>query len=113
MTPQRDPQPLSNALSELIALRGFARVRGNTQLQAMWSDAAAEVAGPQAVRSSKATTVSRNVLQIAVGNAALLSELVSYHKTALLAYLQQKHPEMNIRDLKFRLQSGIGSNAGT
>jgi hypothetical protein len=47
------------------------------------------------------------VLQIGVGNSTLLGELVSFHRFSILSYLQEKHADLKIRDLKFKLKSGV------
>lgn len=101
-----DPQPLSRALSELISLKGFARVRGENQLAAVWS----EVAGPKIARQTRVLGIRRGVLQVAVTNAPLLSELASFHKPSLLRTLRKDHADLNIRDLKFRLQGTANSS---
>lgn len=97
-----EPQPLKFALSELIALRGYARVRGDQQLQAAWK----EVAGPQFANSTRVLGLNRGVLQIGVASAPLLSELVSFHRGTLLESLRTKYPDLRVRELKFRLKSG-------
>ena len=102
--PGRGPQPLSQALSELITLRGYARVMGNAQLQAAWTD----VAGPQIASQTRASAIKRGVLQVGVAHAPLLAELVSFHKATLLKGLQANHADLKIRDLKFKLDSDVG-----
>ena len=99
------PQHLSRALAELIAARGYARVGGNAQLQAAWS----EIAGPQVARQSRAVAIKRGVLQVSVAHAPLLSELAAYLKGTLLEALQARHPDLKIRDLKFKLDSEAGA----
>jgi predicted nucleic acid-binding Zn ribbon protein len=98
-----EPQHISQALSELFALRGYARVQADTQLQEVW-DAAA---GSQIAPHTKTAGISRGVLQVGVANAALLAELTAFHKPAILKKLQEQHPELRIRDLKFRLHSDL------
>jgi predicted nucleic acid-binding Zn ribbon protein len=98
-----DPQHISQALSELFTLRGYARVQADAQLQQVWD----ALAGPQIAGGTKVGEISRGVLQIAVTNAALLAELTAFHKPALLKGLREKHPELRIRDLKFRLRSDM------
>jgi hypothetical protein len=44
------------------------------------------------------------VLQIGVANAALLSELASFHRHSLLKELQSRANHGHIRGLKFRLR---------
>jgi hypothetical protein len=94
---------VSQALSELIALRGLARLRGESQLADVWK----QVAGPRIAEGTRVLGINRGALQIAVTNAPLLSELVSFHKPSLLQALQTEHPDLKIRDLKFRLRGSI------
>lgn len=98
-----DPQRLSGVLSELIALRGLARVQAGSQLEAAWKDAA----GSDVARATQVQGIKRGVLQISVDNAPLLSELASFHKSAILAALHEKHPHLKLRDLKFTLKGKL------
>lgn len=98
---RQEPQPLAKALSELIAMRGFARVRGKTQLNDIWRD----VAGDHIAEYTKPIEVKRGVLHIAVSNSAMLGELVSFHQMNLLAELTSKHADLKIKSLKFKLQT--------
>jgi len=97
------PQRLALALSELIAQRGYARVRGDAQLQSAW----AEASGPMIARQTRAVAIRRGVLHVAVAHAPLLSELAGYYRQALLEKLQEKHADLRIRDVKFKLDSGV------
>lgn len=98
------PQRLSQALSELIALRGYARVQGNAQLQAAWLD----VAGGMIARETRALAIKRGVLHVAVANAPLLGELAGFFRESLVQKLRDGHAHLRIRELKFRLDSDIG-----
>jgi hypothetical protein len=95
----RDPLPLSVALSELIALRGFARMRSDNELEMAWK----KVAGPEIAGQTRATIVSRGTLTVAVENAPLLSELASFQGPELLQKLKQNFPHLKIKNLKFKL----------
>ncbi|HLJ10839.1 MAG TPA: DUF721 domain-containing protein [Planctomycetaceae bacterium] len=99
------PQRLSLALSELIALRGFARPRGEAQLQAAW----AEVAGAGIARQTRAVAIRRGVLHVAVDHAPLLSELAGYYRASLLEKLRKTQAHLKVRDLKFKLDSGLAA----
>ncbi len=99
----RPPERLSQALTDLIALRGWARVRGNAQLADAWKS----VAGESVARGTQVVGIRRGVLQVAVGNSPLLSELASYHKGTLLAALSRDHPDLKIRDLKFVMRGNL------
>ena len=98
-----EPQHVSQALAELIALRGYARRDAAAQLREAWDG----VAGAEIARSTRATGLSRGVLQVSVSSASLLSELTGFHKRSLLAKLKETYPDLRIRDLKFRLDSGL------
>lgn len=95
----RDPLPLSVALSELIALRGFARVHSNNDLETAWK----KVAGSELAAQTRPTLVSRGTLTVAVENAPLLSELASFQGPELLQKLKQEFPHLKIKNLKFKL----------
>src|SRR5579885_2446854 len=94
-----DPQPLSAALAELIALRGFARRQAEEDLQQAWVKAA----GADWATHSKAGRIVRGVLHVEVKSAALLSELTSFHGPELTKRMQQTAPHLRIKSIRFRL----------
>lgn len=91
-------------MSELIALRGYARPGGDEQLQAAWRAAA----GQTIARQTRAVAIRRGVLHVSVAHAPLLSELAGFHRQALVARLGEMHADLKIRDVKFKLDSAIG-----
>ncbi len=100
MSSASQPQHLSKVVSELIARRGLARVRGDAQLREAWND----VAGDKIAAQTIVMGVRNGILQIGVPNAALLSELASFQKFSLLQSLRERYSELNVRKLKFRLK---------
>ena len=102
-----DPQPLSAALAELIARRGFARMQGTSQLVSIWK----QVVDERTAERTKVLGLKRGVLEVGVTNSALLNELVSFQKTVLLGRLQAEHPEQNINDIRFRLRSDLSKDS--
>lgn len=103
------PQSLGSALSELFALRGYARIQGNAQLLAYWKS----VAGESLASQTKVMGIKRGVLQIGVASAPLLSELTAFRKPNLLKQLQEEATELKIRDIKFILRGDIAAPSGT
>ncbi len=99
MADSRDPQPLSAALSELIALRGFARVRSDDELRSAWKS----IAGDDVARQTRPLQILRGTLTVAVENAPLLNELVSFQSHDLLTRMKQQFPHLKVKSLKFRL----------
>lgn len=96
-----EPQHVRKVLSELIALKGLARVHGTEQLQQAWRT----VAGDEMGRKSRVLELTRGVLNVGVSNSALLNELAGFHKQALLEQLQQQFAHLKIQDIKFRLKT--------
>ena len=94
-----DPQPLSVALAELIALRGFARVHSDDELRTAWK----RVAGDELAAHARPLQIARGVLTIAVSSAPLLNELAAFQSADLLTRLKQMVPHLKIKSLKFRL----------
>lgn len=108
MAQSSGPRSLSQALSNLIQIRGYARVQGDAQLQSAW----AAVAGATIARQSRAVGIKRGVLQVSVGSAPLLSELAGFYRVAFLEKLREQFADLKIRDLKFRLDSDLGQRRG-
>lgn len=96
-----EPRRLSEALAELVAVRGLAGTLASRQLREAWS----AVAGPVIARHTRVVGLRRGVLEIAVDNAPLLSELRAFHKDALLAAVRAAPAVEGVRDLRFRLRS--------
>lgn len=100
----QEPEKLAKTLSDLIALRGWARVGADEQLIGIWK----QVAGEQFGAGTRVIEYKRGTLHVGVFTAPLLSELVSFHQRRLLKQLQTDHPHLKIKQLKFRLQSRPG-----
>jgi len=102
---RREPHALGDVLSQLFALRGYGRPRGDRQLQEIWR----ETAGDVIARQTRVSGVKNGVLQVGVGSSALLSELAAFHKYSLLERLQREQPNLKLRDIKFRLRGDLGT----
>jgi predicted nucleic acid-binding Zn ribbon protein len=94
----RGPEPLSEILSRLFTARGWGRTQERLRLEQVWND----VSGPEIAPHARVVGLKRGVLEIEVGQGALLHELVSFHKRRLLAGLKEKLPGVPLRDLRFR-----------
>jgi predicted nucleic acid-binding Zn ribbon protein len=108
MASSHGPQRLSQALSDLISMRGYARVRGDAQLQAAW----AGVVGAAIARQTRALSVKRGVLQVSVSSAPLLSELAGFYRVTFLEQFREQHASFRIRDIRFRLDSDLSRPGG-
>ncbi len=98
-----EPQHVRKVLSELIALKGLARVQSTEQLQQAWRS----VAGAELGRKSRVLKLTRGVLNVGVSNSALLNELAGFHKQALLEQLHQQFAHLKIQDIRFRLKTDL------
>ena len=92
------PQSIGNILAELMAQKGFGRVRGAEALEEAWREAAGELAAGY----TRVGTLRRGKLEVIVANSMLVQEL-TYQKPALLKTLRERLPDEKIQDLRFRV----------
>ena len=106
--PRRDdPHRLGDVLSHLFTLRGYARTQTGRQLAEIW----ASVAGETISGRTRVQGIKSGVLQIGVHNSAMLQELEGFHKWSLLERLQERHGDLGIADIRFRLSSQAQSGS--
>ncbi len=103
VTAAGDPVPLGDALSQLFAARGYGRVQSDRQLRDVWR----QVAGDETADQTRVKGIKGGVLQVGVANSALLGDLVSFGKPDILKRLKSQHPDLRVRDIKFRLESRV------
>lgn len=97
----RDPQPLSAAISELIAKRGLAAPRSNAEVAGAWQ----RVAGERIADDARVLSLRDGTVLVGVTSSALLNELVSFHSQRLLFDLQSECPEMTLKKIRFQLRT--------
>ena len=87
---------MADALGELLARRGFARVQSAGVLENAWQ----QVAGEHLAPHTRLSGIKRGKLEIMIANSMLLQE-VTYRKTELLQQMIAAAPDAGIRDLRF------------
>ena len=92
------PQPIAEALSQLLARRGYAHMQSSGEFQAAWQ----EVAGERLRDDSRPGKLQRGVLEIVVRHAAAAQEL-TLRKRTLLRDLNNLLQTTTIRGLRFRV----------
>ncbi len=92
-------QSISDILSELVARRGYARLRGQQDLNDTWK----KVIGEPGSRYTRVGALRRGALEILVANSVLLQELAGFHKQSLLKKLQEALGTHDVRELRFRI----------
>ena len=97
----RGPKPLSEILGDLFASRGYGRLQALSELELAWNAAV----GEPGCRQTKLGGVRRGVLNVTVANPALLEQLSTFQKPALLAALRRDAPGSPILDIRFRVGS--------
>ena len=100
-----EPRSLGEAISELIRARGLARRNSDRQLSELWKQAA----GDRIAAVTRVEGLKRGVLQISVSNAAMLNELVSFHRQNLLKQLKSLDEKQRIQNIKFRLRGELST----
>lgn len=101
MQPPKKPTKLKDAISQLIAVRGLARSGANTELRDAWI----EISGERVSQNTRVVGLKRGVMEIAVFNSAMLSELVSFQKSTLLKDYKKQFPKHGVRDFRFKLET--------
>ncbi len=89
---------MAEALSKLMARKGYGRVLASGALAAAWQEAA----GERLAGHTRAGNVSRGVLEVFVRSSAVLQEL-TFAKSQILKRLIANSTESKIRSLKFKL----------
>ena len=96
----RGPQPIKNVIAELLARRGVGSQLAAEARQQAWQ----EVVGEQMARFTRCGKISRQRLEVIVANSTLIQEL-TFQKQQIVSRLKEVAPEMNIRDIRFRVGS--------
>src|SRR5207302_1750551 len=76
----KGPENLADILGRLFTSRGWGRKNDRLRLESAW----ATVAGEELLKDTQVLGMKRGVLEIAVRNAVLMSELTQFHKRGLL-----------------------------
>ena len=96
-----DPKPLRASINRLMAKRGYGRPGGDAALDDAWRDVCA--AHGENADGTRVLRLSRRTLHIGVTDTARRSQLAGYARESLLHLLAQRHPDFDIRNLKFEL----------
>lgn len=97
-TDNKGPENLSDILGRLFTSRGWGRKNDRLRLESAWATAAGEAL----MKDTAVLGMKRGVLEVAVRNATLMSELTNFHKRGLLTKLRAVMPGVTLTDLKFR-----------
>jgi predicted nucleic acid-binding Zn ribbon protein len=95
----RGPKPLSEVLGNLFAARGYGRLQASSELERAWIAAV----GEPGCHQTRIGGVRRGVLNVTVAHPALLEELSTFQKPALLEALRREAPSTPILDIRFRV----------
>ncbi|MEX1231807.1 MAG: DUF721 domain-containing protein [Planctomycetaceae bacterium] len=99
----------SHALSQLIVMKGLARVRSESQVHDIWN----RICDQEYAAQTRATGIKNGVLHVGVSNSALLSELVAFHREELLQKINQQAPQLKIKEIKFKVKGDLLRAKGT
>ncbi len=94
----RRPRKSADIVSQLMARKGYGQLAANNELQQAWQEI---VANPWR-EQTRAGLIRNGALEVIVANS-VLNQRLEFEKKSLLAKLQQKLPQANIRDIRFRI----------
>ncbi len=99
----RQPVPIAEIVADLMARRGFARVRSVEMLERAWTRVVAVLeAGNLIIQHTQVGSIRQGRLEVIVDHSALIQEL-EFQKATLLKSLTEQLPDEKIRELRFRL----------
>ncbi len=98
MATQRGPQSVGEILAELMARKGFARVKSADALESAWREASGELIA----KYTRVGAIRRGTLDVMAANSALLQEL-GFQKQELLDKLRNLLPQEGIKNIRFRV----------
>lgn len=98
------PVGIGHPLREVLALRKIGRLLQSRELSELWRESVEQ----QIAEQTKVISLKNCVLQVEVSDSVLMSELANFHKRQIIQTLNQRRPEMEIRNIKFRLNAGLG-----
>ena len=88
---------MAEVIPQLMARRGYARLLSHDDFSAVWL----QISGVLG-QHSRPGRLRRGILEIVVGNSAVLQEL-NFQKRPLLKSIQQNLPDYKITDLRFKI----------
>lgn len=94
----RGPRRMSDAVNDLLARRGYARMQDATDQQKAWCEAV----GKQLAADSRVGPLRGGVFEVTVRNSAVLQEL-TFQKRQIIRKLAGLVQGITIQDLKFRV----------
>jgi predicted nucleic acid-binding Zn ribbon protein len=92
------PQRMADAVAQLMARRGYARVQASAELDEFWNAAV----GAALAAHSRPGALRRGVLEVTVANSAVMQEL-EFMKRRIVQELTRMAPNQKIRNLRFRI----------
>ena len=97
------PSGIGDSLREVVAHRKIGRLLQSRELDHLWSSSVE----PRIAEQTKVISLRNRVLQVHVSNSVLLSELANFHLRQILETIRQKRPDIEIRNIKFKLNAGL------
>lgn len=94
------PKRIADVVADVVQRRGYARQQAAAACEDAWQAAV----GTERARFTRPGAVRRGVLDVTVAHSLLVQEL-GFDKQRLVATLQAALPDMNIREIRFRIGS--------
>jgi predicted nucleic acid-binding Zn ribbon protein len=94
----KQPQRIAEAISALLSRHGYAELESSNERQLAWQS----IVGERLAGHSQVGNLRRGVLEIVVKNSAVVQEL-TFQKKRIIEDLRQSLTELDIRDIRFRV----------
>ncbi|HCS51945.1 MAG TPA: hypothetical protein DIW81_10190 [Planctomycetaceae bacterium] len=98
------PRALAGSLQEVIASRKIGRVLESRELTQLWCSCVDE----EIAQRTKILSLRNRILLVEVADSVLMSELASFHRRNILNTIKKHRPDMDVKNVKFRLNARLG-----
>lgn len=92
------PKTAGHLVNQLLARHGIAQQQYANELQANWD----QVVGAKWNQLTRPAQLNRGVLEIIVANS-MVNQQLTFEKQKLLKSMQKLMPNLNLKDLRFRV----------
>ncbi len=98
--PKTGPRKIGSIVSQLMSRRGYAQITANDEL----TETVIVAVGAELGSAVSVGNLRQGVLQVYASDSVTLQEL-NFQKRQILKQIQKAHPQSNVTDLRFRIQS--------
>ena len=95
---RQEPRPVGDVVAQVVQRKGYAQLEQSRVVDEAWR----EVAGAAWANQARPGGIRRGVLEVLVSNNLLMQE-IGFEQQRLLTALQERVPDAQIQQIRFRI----------